>query len=164
MDAEHETRRATWEGWNAYIAERWRHLSDEVTSSEQRVLNYLILVNAGGAATVLTYIAALQPDHVAFAAQGALLCFIVGILLVGFLIAKSHYFLANLRDEWVRGVEEFRSYRGNSWDAAKDAFDKLITDDSKRSVPPKVIEVLAWIAFGLFILGAILGTCVIAGA
>lgn len=145
------------ENWKAHIDQRWQHINRDLANSEQEIIKYLFLTNAGGAASVLTYIATLKPETLDLGTKSALALFTLGIILVGFMLARSQYFLQSLQDGWDTGVREFYKNFGTDWKRDVAAFDHLVEGDYKRSRPARSIELLAWAAFLAFIAGVVVG-------
>lgn len=132
------------------VNRRWKQLHDLEENWGERAYKYLLLTNSGGAVAILGFLGTDSARHVALA-KFALMCFVLGLILVGVEIARRVHYMENL----------YGRYRtdANAFFDGKITFKKLHEDDEARSrKPPRIAYVLPYACFVLFILG-----CLIAG-
>jgi hypothetical protein len=132
-----------------WVVKRWEQLyalNREATSS---VFNFLFLTNTGGAAAVLGFIGASKAATTSLPVTLALLCFALGVILVG--VLKSLYFHQTLC--LVTGwANDSKSYF-----ASKITEDVLKSNDDRRvnSWQYKAQFIAGYCAFGCFVAGLI---------
>lgn len=132
------------------VNRRWKQLHEWETNWGERAYKYLLLTNSGGAVAILSFLGTDSARHVALA-KFALVCFVLGLILVGVEIARRVHYMENLYARYREGA--------NSFFEGKISFIELYNADEARSrKPPKIAYVLPYICFALFILG-----CIIAG-
>lgn len=133
----------------AYIQERWKQLHELEERWAAEAYKYLFLTNAGGAVAVLAFIAQAGERVKSPLVAATLICFALGVILVGCGIAKTFEHMSTLYRLWKADVDRFHS-GGLEY--------KQLTDiDEKRAITDWVDRALPYSAFGLFFVGCILG-------
>lgn len=133
------------------VNQRWGQLHALEKEWFERAIQYLFLLNSGGAIATLSFLGASKiPFASATGVKVSLGSFILGIVLVGLSVAKSYYRMAGL----------FRHYRKNVNLYFKDqiSWEYLTDKDEKRSEARWLDHLLPWLSFGCFIIGCGLGS------
>src|SRR6266446_6638553 len=78
----------------AYVKERWSQLADLEKEYGQSAFTYLMVVNSGGAAAVLSFMGAMKTTTPILGAQWMLALYLLGVILVGIVRALSYYRVA----------------------------------------------------------------------
>lgn len=132
-----------------YIDTRWGQLVKLEKEWGERALQYLLLVNSGGAVATLGFIGA-APANVELKTAGwALAFFVTGLILVGFATARTYYYIDNLAGGWMKDV--------NSYNKGELTWEELTSNDEKRAESRRGLRALPWSSFACFIIGCILG-------
>ena len=123
------------------------HLIKLHTSASERILKYLILVNAGGAVTTISFLGATSKFHWGYII--ALFMFVIGIFSSGFLCAiewhASHWSLTT----WSQLVPIIRK------NAIKpeEVVERMTHPNAPRRIGAMIF--FGWLSFVLFICGSI---------
>ncbi len=131
----------------SYIKERLRELSRLCEEAELRVLRYLMFTNAGGATAVMGFMGASGKVRSLIGVKVALICFVFGLIIVGFLVALGFFHLKTILDDWDVGVVRYYNDK-ISWDE----LNKRVEGTEKNPL----IVLLAFCSFGCFVLGVII--------
>ena len=126
------------------------HLSKEWS---ERAVAYLFTANGTGAIALLSFIGALK--NVKSETIWALICFLLGFVLVGVLTAMTYHRMNFLFENWRR---DSNAYINN-----QEEWEDMNSKDNERSVNNLWMELVGYSSFGLFILGLILGVLGILG-
>ena len=135
----------------AYVKERWQQLSDSGLQREAEALKYLMLVNGAPALPVLGLVGgrAAAGTPLIRGAFVMLICFVLGVVLVGVLIAIRGYRIMWLFSKWRADV--------NSLYQDRLEWEQLVEQDSSRSTYLLAAHVMGWGAFLCFVVGALIG-------
>ena len=136
---------------DAYIKERWEQLAELQQIWSERVIRYLMLVNAGGAVAVLAFMGAIasKGDRYPIWASGMLVLFVLGLIAVGVLQIYSQHRHDWLYLQWRNGVTDFHE--------DKTTWFSMTSDDIKRSSRPIPFYVLVHLSFAMFLLASAVG-------
>jgi len=132
-----------------HISRRWKQLYDLEKERAETAIKYLLLTNSGGAVAVLSFMGASEKARTSFGPKFALLCFLIGIILIGIFNIIQYYHIAKLFVLWKRDSEKY--FENHS------EWKKLIDDDTERSKTIIWSHLVAHISFLMFILGCIFG-------
>lgn len=134
----------------SYIGTRWDQLLRLVSESELRALRYLTFTNAGGAVTTLSFLGTSEAVRKLLLPKFALVSFVVGIVLVGILNARSAHHIGGLLREWKSDVQRY-SDGEIGWRTLMEADNRRV----KRRA--WVITSVAYLAFACVVVGAGMG-------
>jgi hypothetical protein len=126
----------------AYIDSRWRDLSGTVESTKSTILNYLFVLNTGGLAAGLAYIATKQSN---WQTTAAILCCAGGILAITLRGALDYYGC-----EWA--FSKFREAVSDLYDGRVE-WDEFLKRKLGRAWFDWVLHVLGWVSGVLFFVG-----------
>lgn len=133
----------------AYVRERWKQLADAQKSRGEGAVRYLMLINAGGAVAVLSFMGAMQKTTPVPGAPAMLGLFIIGIILVGLVHARQLYGVHSIFREWQQGVQ--------SYYADHLTWGELVKQDQQRSRDYGLAAILGWLSFACFIVAVGIG-------
>lgn len=141
-----------WQQNLAYIDKRFDQLAKFAGDSVDHTTRYLFLTNSGGAVAVLSFLGASKAVRQMTCPKIALGSFALGVILTGILLAVRYYRTDNLLQRWRADVIKFL--------ASKLDWEDLIENDNKRILnwTVRAQEIIGWLAFGCFIVGAAIGT------
>jgi hypothetical protein len=140
------------EGHIAYINKRWSQLSDLELSWGGEPIKYLLLVNSGAAAAILTFLGTSQQVRALLWPKVMLAAFMLGVVFVGLYQAVRYHRIAHIYKCWRKGVSHY--YSDNT------GWREMISDDEGRSTAWLTFQIsLAYIAFACFLLGVAVGLC-----
>ena len=131
------------------INERWRQLHALEKEWAERAVQYLFLTNAGAAIATLIFLGASEKAFNRTGLKWSLALFVGGLILVGFVIAKTYYHMSGLFKHYRRAVDSY-FHDQITWD-------DMNRQDVRRSEDKFVGHVLPWAAFLFFALGCIGG-------
>ena len=131
------------------INERWGQLHALEKEWSEKAVQYLFLTNAGGAAAMLGFLGASETAFSRAGAKWSLAFFVLGLILVGFVIANTYYRMSGLFKDYKREVEKY-FHDQISWEY-------LDAEDDKRAEDHFFDHLLPWASFALFIVGCIVG-------
>ena len=114
-------------------------------------LQYLFLVNAGGAATTLAFIGAIGATKIVFGAKVSLVFYVLGVILLGVGRAKQFHHMRGLFMHWKSQVGDYFN--------DKTTYDEMVAEDNKKAVMGIWDYVIPYASFGCFIIGSIIGFC-----
>jgi hypothetical protein len=131
------------------ITSRWSQLNTLRNQWIEKALAFLFLTNTGGAAAILTFIGNSDEARRICGPRFALVCFALGIIVVGIFIAVQFH----------RFNDMFKGYHSGSGEylSGQIEWEKLEKDDDARSKVHSIDYVWPYISFILFILGCIAG-------
>ena len=137
------------ERYENFISERWAQLSQLELDWSTDAIKYLLLVNSGAAATMLTFIGAVEGVRNLVWSWGILFMFTLGIIFVGGIhicrVRRIEYLYKNWRNET-------RKFYASELD-----FEKLLEDDNARAYSFNWAYVWGYGAFCLFVAGVFIG-------
>jgi len=114
----------------------------------EHCVKYISFANAGGIIAILTFMNLKNIKSLLLPGL-ALVLFVIGLVLVGFLIAHMFYRMKTNRDKMITYADKF--YEGNiKWGEFKE-----IADKAKKFSRPALI--LGWSSASCFYLGIIIG-------
>jgi hypothetical protein len=131
------------------INERWRQLHALEKEWAERAVQYLFLTNAGGAIATLSFLGASEKAFNRTGLKWSSALFVSGLILVGFVVAKTYYHMSGLFKHYRRAVDSY-FHDQMTWD-------DMNRQDVRRSEDKFVGHVLPWAAFLFFALGCIVG-------
>ena len=131
-----------------YIHERYWQIFNLFQESIRNVLTFLILTNSGGAIAVASFLGASQYRNQTDGPIWALGLYVLGIVLVGILMAAKYHIVNNIFEGWRADSQSFRN-RTLDWN-------KLLVEDDARSRPRNSLNFLGWSSFGCFIIGSLI--------
>jgi hypothetical protein len=140
---------AQYDYWLQYINQRWGQLYQLEKEWAERALSYLLVTNAGGAIATLSFLGASERALNLGGVKLALVAFVLGIALVGVLIAKTYHHMSGMFKAWRRDTESFRQARMTWMD--------LQDNDSRRAQDSNWDYVLGYAAFCCFLFGSVIG-------
>jgi hypothetical protein len=131
------------------ISARWAQLNQLTKEWSDKAINYVLLTSAGGAVAVLSFMGGSDKVRQMAGPWFALICFSVGVICVGILVAKQLH-----RFEAI-----FKGYMKDSTRYLADQIEwnTLRTDDDARAKPSAWDYAWGYIAFGLFFGGCVAG-------
>ena len=88
-----------------YVSERWAQLNGLLLETIKDSINFLFIVNGGGCAAVLAYLA--QALHPKYAMYFVLFFFFLGLLFVGVLNIRRYQQFSNLILKWTENSKKF---------------------------------------------------------
>lgn len=134
-----------------YLEKRWGQLSEHTNKSAEEIWKYLMLVNSGGAVSLLGLMGAKQTLLPFTNANYVLIAFLVGVVLVGLGKAFSYYRLNFLFTKWRDDVTRFYS-DDIGWE-------NLNMNDKNRSEYFYWLDIIGWASFFCF-LSALITTAI----
>jgi len=129
------------------INQRWSQLYHLEKEWTDKAINFLFLTNSGGAIAMLGFIGTKQ--QVSFWVVLGLGIMLLGLILVGVLVARVYHQMSSLFNLWRKDVKEYFMDR-ISWE-------KLNEDDSLRSEDSVLNLCLGYGSLSCFIIGIALG-------
>jgi len=108
-----------------YIHDRRSFLTNLLMLQIERTLKYLFITNSGGAITVLSFMGTSESVRSMPGPKWSLVCFVIGIILLGILQAYQLHHSARLVSEWKKDINCYLS-KSIDWNT-------LIKADDKRS-------------------------------
>lgn len=129
------------------INARWGQLYNLQKEWSEKSFKYLFLTNSGGAVAMLSFIGASPSAIHTTSATFALALFTIGVILVGIAHALAYHFTSHIYAMWKRDSREYLS--------GQLGWDKLNEADDNRSEDRPIEFVVAYGAFGSFVLGCI---------
>lgn len=139
------------EGHLAYVDQRWTQLSDLELSWSTDAIKYLMLVNSGATIAVLTFFGAIETVRPLLWPKVMLGFFVVGVVIIGIFHAVRYHRIDRIYRSWREGVDQFYSDKLD--------WEKMISDDENLSRRFPLGVTLAYLAFGCFLGGVIVGLC-----
>jgi len=133
-----------------YIDRRWKQLYDLEKERADQAIKYLLLTNSGGAVTVLSFMGASEKARGSFGPFFSLLCFVVGVILIGVFNIIQYYHMAKLFAFWKRDSEKYFE--------SPDEWKNIIQSDNKRSKTSIWAHIVAHGSFAAFLSGCFFGT------
>jgi hypothetical protein len=124
------------------INERWRQLHAHEKEWAERAVQYLFLTNAGGDIATLSFLGASEKAFNRTGLKWSSALFVGGLILVGFVIAKTYYHMSGLFKHYRRAVDSY-FHDQITWD-------DMNRQDARRSEDKFVGHVLPWAAFLFF--------------
>lgn len=131
------------------ITRRWTELNALRKEWIDKAISFLVLTNAGGAVAVLSFMGTSDKVRAMRGPQFTLICFAVGVIVAGIFIAQQFHRLDSMFKGYHSDSEEYLSN--------KIVWDKLKTQDDRRSKASWIDYALAYVSFVLFIGGCFLG-------
>ena len=132
-----------------YANERWRQLYAVQSDWAADGIKYLMLVNSGGAVAMLAFLGSVAKARDLVWPKATLGFFALGIVLIGFLHVLRHYHISQLFKKWRESV--------NDYFTDKKDWNQIIEEDVIRSSKFDWALLLAYISFGCFITGIVIG-------
>ena len=132
-----------------YVSIRWKQLNTLEKEWGDKAVNFLILINGGGAVAVLSFLGASSAAREMVSPRWALLCFTLGVIATGILIANTVHLMTNLGLGWRNDADEYLK-RKLKWEV-------LLENDKTRTGSNYVGFTLGYFAFGMFIAGCLVG-------
>ena|SRR5664279_473819 len=136
--------------WSGYVDSMWREFSDWRSSTLQRVLNYMFVLNSGALLACLTLVAA--KDGALRFVRFPIWCFAAGTILVVIHAASDFYACERLFGKFRAEVSQFFK---NEID-----WEVLVDRNSQRMRSDWPWHVLGWISGIAFVSGLIVGLSV----
>jgi hypothetical protein len=132
-----------------YVDNRWKQLYDMSNERAEKAWAYLMLINSGSAVAVLSFMGANKSLTPIPSAPLMLLCFLLGLVLVGVGHATAYY-----RSMWL-----YTGWRDNVGEYFEDkiTWHELLDHDRNRSRYFIWADVVAWGAFISFLTGVGVG-------
>jgi len=126
-----------------YVRERWSQLADLEQEYGRAVFTYLMVVNSGGAAAVLSFMGAMKTTTPIPGAQWMLALYLLGVILVGVVRGLSHYRISWRYGRWRAGVQKL--YK-EEW-----GWEELQRDDESLGWYYWPVEAAVWGSFLSFL-------------
>jgi len=129
--------------FTAQIDQRWGQLHSLEKEWSAKAVQTLFLTNAGGAAATLSFLGA-APEQIVNDAgvKWSLALFVLGLIFVGLVIAKTYYRMSGLLRAYKREASKFFH--------DQIAWDELCKEDDKRAEDGWLDHLLPWTSFILF--------------
>lgn len=136
-----------------YINKRWSQLSDLEQSLANEGIKFLFYINAGSAAATLAYIGSSSYVKTQTWVWWSLFAFAFGVFFIGCLHFVRYLHVSNIYKNWRK---QTKKYYGN-----ETSFKEVIDSDEATLNKYKVDVslILAFISFGCFLIGIIIGLC-----
>lgn len=134
-----------------YINRRWSQLHSLQKEWAEVAIKYLFYTNSGGAVAVLSFMGSSEEARAATGSRISLVCFGLGILLVGVFHAFQYHRISGAFEAWKVNSRDFLT-RKVDWDSLNQA-------DDQRSRTSVWAHCLAYSAFAAFIVGCLAGFC-----
>lgn len=138
-------------GHLAYVDQRWTQLSDLEMSWSGEAIKYLMFVNAGATIAVLTFLGAIESVRPLLWPKVMLGFFVGGVVILGIFHAVRYHRIEHIYRNWREGVDQFFSDKLD--------WEKMISEDERLSRRFLLGVTLAYLAFGCFLSGVIVGLC-----
>jgi len=132
-----------------YVDNRWKQLHEMSNERTEKAWSYLMLTNSGSAVAVLSFMGANKTLTPIPGAPLMLLCFLVGLVLVGLGHAVGYYRSYGLFSKWRENVGEYFE--------DKITWHELLERDRQRSGYFIWADVVAWGSFLSFLSGLGIG-------
>jgi hypothetical protein len=136
-----------------YVRARWSQLSTASRDARKDAVKFIGVINAGGAATMLTFMGALLSTRSdlakSFLLRAALISFVVGVCFSALAHAVENARISGLFAKWRTEVGRFYD--------DQIGFTSLRQEDIKRADDSDVTNFFVGIAIAAFIIGAVLG-------
>lgn len=132
-----------------HVDSRWHQLNDLLLEIVSDGIKYLFYVNAGGCVAVITFIGTSDSVRQLDWPWNVLCLFFVGLVFVGLLNFSRYHVVDKLLFDWQKDVDVF--YKG------KLDFDEMGKRDDKRVGKSRWILLFAYVSFGCFLAGGIVG-------
>lgn len=129
-----------------YISKRWDQLNAFANKGEERIANWVFILNTGGLASGLAFIATKGPTLTLFLSTVSCGAGVVFITLWG---AIAYFRYEHLSSAFKKDVKEF--------EAGRISFEKLTADDRERSGRSQLMMLLALLASLAFCSGMTFG-------
>lgn len=139
------------EGHLAYVDKRWAQLSDLELSWSADAIKYLMFVNSGATVAVLTFLGTIESVRPLLWPKVMLGLFVVGVVIIGIFHAVRYHRIERIYRNWREGVDQ---YYGDKLD-----WETMISKDENLSRRYPLAVTLAYLSFGCFIAGVIVGLC-----
>jgi len=133
-----------------YIDTRWDQLLRLVEDTELRALKYLSLTNAGGAVATLSFLGSSDAVRKLLLPKIALGSFLLGLFLVGVLVALGAHRMARLHEGWKSDANKYTSDQ-IPWGSLTS------TDEQRVAEGQRPLMVIAYLSFLCFIAGCAVG-------
>lgn len=128
-----------------YIHKRWTQLSELELTSGIEAVKYLLFVNSGAAAAVLTFLGNSAQVRALNWPKVMLASFMLGIVFVGLYQGVRYFRLAHIYKGWRNDVRKY--YRDENWD-------DLLNKDERRTRAAVIPQIsLACLSFVCFVFG-----------
>lgn len=138
------------EGHLTYVGKRWSQLSELELAWGAEAVKYLLFVNSGAAATVLTFLGTSSHIRALFWPKIMLGAFVLGIVFLGFYQAWRYHRIAYIYRGWRESVDKYYTDKLD-WEA-------LIANDNKRAYAAIIPQIsLAYLSFACFLAGVVVG-------
>jgi hypothetical protein len=131
------------------VDEHTKRVQSESLGSLEAGINYLFLINAGGAVAVLSFLGAAEKAEVRTSPLVALAFFAVGVMLVGAIKAFRVHYFGKRSTAWF--TESARFFAGEiDWQDLNERY-------GKAAVEPRWPYVVGYASFACFVIGALIG-------
>lgn len=130
-----------------YLASKWESLAEVLSSTLQRVMNYVFVLNSGALLATLTYIAAKQ--QVTRGVHFAIWGFVVGTILITVHAAADYYGCRNQLRRFRRDIDSFVKNEID-WEVLADR-------DNERRTGERIWHLLGWFSAVAFLIGLFVG-------
>jgi len=134
-----------------YIRTRWDQLNLLSKDALERIIKYLVLVNAGGAVAMLSFLGTSAQARGLLLPKLALACFGLGIVLVGVLNLLILLHIERIFVNWRQTTPQFYE--------DKVEWEDLTANDDKLAYTVWPEYLAGYAAFFCFIAGAAIGVC-----
>jgi len=131
------------------LSARWKQLYEIRQDATRNALNYLLLINAGGAAATLAFVGAIGVSNVDVTVLVALMCFVFGIVISGVIYALDYHLTDKHLRRYTNNVNSY--YRDKKHES------EIEHDDQQRPWVNRLGVSLGWLSFVMFLLGVGLG-------
>ena len=138
------------------VDEHTKRVQSESLASLEAGINYLFLINAGGAVAVLSFLGAAEKADLRASPLVALAFFAVGVTFVGVIKAFRVHYFGKRSNAWV--TESARFFAGEiDWQ-------DLNQNYGKATLEPCWPYRVGYLSFACFFIGAFIGFCLLCAA
>jgi hypothetical protein len=134
-----------------YINARWAQLNALTKDWGDKAVSYMMLTNAGGAVAVLSFMGASYEARENWGPRIALVCFALGVIVTGILVAKQLHRFEGLYKGYKRDSEQYLADQIDDWGT-------VVSRDEDRTKASFWDYAWGSFAFILFIGGCVAGT------
>jgi len=134
------------EGRDKYIMDRWDQLFAHLREGFNNMINYLLMINAGGCITMLSFMGASKTARDMLSVRLSAFFFAAGIVFIGILRAIIVHRAARFFNIWRRDVMKYHS--------EEMSFSKMTANDDNRTQTAPIEFIIGYASAISFIAAA----------
>lgn len=135
------------EGRDKYIMDRWDQLFAHLREGFNYMINYLLIINAGGCLAMLSIMAASQTARDMLSVRLSAFFFAIGIIFIGVLRAIIVHRAARFFNIWRQDVKKYHS--------EEMSFSKMTANDDNRTQTAPIEFIIGYASAISFITAAV---------